>query len=269
MKPDPNRLIFGTNPLSSMQSRRSVFLLLEAVIATGIAHLDTARAYGQGYSERLVGEFLRAHGLRVRLTAKVGLGDAHTSPFPTWAALPINHWRKRFAGRSFPASAFLPHAVSRPPRLDTDTIRRSFDETLACLGVDTVDALLLHENLPANLDDRALSFFDGLKQDRVVRELGTGTNARVLDAYYEQINGFTVLQYEGGGQLNLPDLVSRFPDATHHRHGFLHGLGQDDPAGVLAAAQSAIPSGKVLFSTRSVVRLHQNMGFADPSTTLS
>ena len=259
MSPHPDRLIFGTNPLSTMPSRRAAFRLLETALDVGISHFDTARAYGQGYGERLVGEFARAHGASLDLTAKVGLGPFGSSRLPTWAALPANAWRRRLRTSQAPSASAPRGPARRPPPLSSDDARRYLDATLRSLRVDRVHTLLLHERLPAALDDRALDFFVGLRRDGVVGELGTGTNAFVLDAYYEPVEGFTVLQYEGAGADGLPDLGDRFPDHTHYRHGFLRDLGGADPAAVLAAAQTEIPSGKVLFSTRSVDRLRQNV----------
>ncbi len=260
MKPDPTRLIFGTNPLSTMPSRRSVFRLLEAVVDAGVRHFDTARAYGRGYSEVLVGEFLRAHRVEVRLTAKVGMGETHTERLPSRLALPLNHWRKKLQSTPPAETSAPPARPARPRRLDHDYIETSLAETLDKLGVAAVDTLLLHENLPTNLEDRTLAFLLGLKAGGTVGRLGVGTNARTLEAHYEEVEGFTVLQYEGGGEAGLPDLLARFPEATHFQHGFLRRLGEADPAAVLAAAQQANPGGQVLFSTRSTDRLRADLG---------
>ena len=262
MKPQIDRLIFGTNPLSTMPSRRAAFRLLEAVTDVGIRHLDTARAYGQGYGERLVGEFLRTHGVSLDLTAKVGLGPFASGRVPTWAALPANALRRRFRGELASKSSASDGPVSRPPSLGLDQAKRYLDATLDSLGVGRVHTLLLHERLPSALDDRTLAFFLDLRRDGVIRDLGTGTNAFVLNAYYRPVDGFSVLQYEGGGADRLPDLGGKFPGHVHYRHGFLRGLGGNDPAAVLAVAQQEIPSGKVLFSTRSVSRLRQNVGLS-------
>ncbi len=263
MKPDPGRLVFGTNPLSTMRSRRAVFHLLESVVDSGVRHLDTARLYGRGYSERLVGEFMRAHRVDLLLTAKVGVGTTQTGRLPPRLVLPLNHWRGKVRGTPPAASAPVqapPAKPSRPRPLAHDYVRASLGATLKSLGVAAVDTLLLHEHLPTNLEERTLSFLLDLKTDGTVERLGVGTNAHTLAAYYEPVEGFTVLQYEGGGQTGLPDLQTRFPKMTHFQHGFLRRLGAADPATVLASAQQANPDGKVLFSTRSTDRLRADLG---------
>lgn len=264
MNPDPARLIFGTNPITTLPTRGHAFRLLEAAVEAGVTHFDTARAYGQGYGERLVGEFLRAHGGRVLLTAKVGLGEASTGSLPTRAVLPMNDWRRRMMGGGRPPYREGRPAVKLPEPLDLDRIRHLLDETFKCLQVDQVETLLLHEHLPSGLDDRGRAFFDTLIQDGRVSELGTGTSAFVLDAFYEPVKGFTVLQYEGGGKDSLPDLITRFPDHRHYRHGFLRDLDGADPARALATAQQESPTGKVIFSTRSVSRIRENVGREHP-----
>jgi len=40
-----------------MGSRAKVFRLLEEAVKQGITHFDTARRYGRGYSEKLLGSF--------------------------------------------------------------------------------------------------------------------------------------------------------------------------------------------------------------------
>ena len=78
-----------------MGSRAEVFRLLEEVVRQGIAHFDTARSYGRGYSEKLLGEFFRAHGAAFAVTTKFGASYAKTDACPTAIALPLNWAVKR------------------------------------------------------------------------------------------------------------------------------------------------------------------------------
>ena len=61
----------------------------------GITHFDTARSYGRGYSEKLLGEFFRAHGGALAVTTKFGVTYSKTDACPTAIALPLNWaWKK-------------------------------------------------------------------------------------------------------------------------------------------------------------------------------
>ena len=73
-----------------MSNRCEVFQLLEEAVSQGITHFDTARSYGRGYSEKLLGEFFRAHGGALAVTTKFGVTYSKTDACPTAIALPLN-----------------------------------------------------------------------------------------------------------------------------------------------------------------------------------
>jgi len=79
-----------------MGSRGEVLRLLEAVVAGGVRHFDTARSYGRGFSEKLLGEFLRSSGDAVGVTTKFGVTYAKTKAWPTFIALPLNRMIRKF-----------------------------------------------------------------------------------------------------------------------------------------------------------------------------
>lgn len=75
-------------------SPNQAFAVLEAALASGVTFLDTADVYGDGRSEQLIGEFLRANpGLDVTVATKMGrraqphVADAYTlDAFRDWTA---------------------------------------------------------------------------------------------------------------------------------------------------------------------------------------
>ena len=132
--------------VTEADSRRT----LEAAVAAGITHFDTAHAYGyEGESERLCGEVLRPYRDRISLATKGGL---------VWGA----------------ADASRPTA-KRPQSRDgrPETLRRQCEESLRRLGWDTVDVYYLHAPDPevpiaesagaiAELIDAGLARFGGI-----------------------------------------------------------------------------------------------------------
>jgi aryl-alcohol dehydrogenase-like predicted oxidoreductase len=90
---------------------------LERAIELGVNFIDTARAYGDGHSERLVGQVVRARPERVYVATKVPPRNL------IWPA---------------------PAGVAVDEVFPGEHIRRSAEESLANLGVDTIDLLQFH-----------------------------------------------------------------------------------------------------------------------------
>jgi 1-deoxyxylulose-5-phosphate synthase len=97
------------------ESREEAFELMDAAWAVGITAFDTADAYGGGRSETWIGEWMAARGRRPDLTTKVF------------------------------------HSVIGDPAdrgLSRERILRQIEGSLERLGVDRVDAYLVHEPDP-------------------------------------------------------------------------------------------------------------------------
>ena len=90
---------------------------LERAVELGIDFVDTALAYGDGHSERLVGEVARRHAGRVRVATKIP---------------PKN--RRWPARRDVPVSDVFPG----------DYVVRCTEESLRNLGLETIDLQQLH-----------------------------------------------------------------------------------------------------------------------------
>ncbi|HYN91370.1 MAG TPA: aldo/keto reductase [Thermoleophilaceae bacterium] len=90
---------------------------LQRAIELGVNFIDTARAYGDGHSERLIGQVVRATPERVYVATKVPPMNL------TWPAAAGIHVDEVFPG---------------------EHIRRSTEQSLANLGVETLDLQQLH-----------------------------------------------------------------------------------------------------------------------------
>ncbi len=112
---------------------------LERALALGINFFDTANVYGDGHSERLIGEVLSAVRTRVVIATKAGL--------------------EKFGA---------------PPQFAPARLRRSLEGSLARLKTDFVDLLQLHDP-PPDLFHRAPEIFAALedfRRDGLVRSFG-------------------------------------------------------------------------------------------------
>jgi aryl-alcohol dehydrogenase-like predicted oxidoreductase len=109
------RLILGCGGLRPERLAEQA-AVLDAFVAAGGTALDTAHVYGQGASERALGQWLAARGWRERVVLITK--GAHPGP----------DWR---------------------PRVTPDVIDRELRESLGRLGTDYVDLYLLHRDDPA------------------------------------------------------------------------------------------------------------------------
>jgi aryl-alcohol dehydrogenase-like predicted oxidoreductase len=120
---------------------------LHAALEAGITFLDTALAYGDGQSERLVGEVVREAGVRdrVRIATKVPPLDRR------WPARP-----------EVPLEEVFPRAW----------IRSCAERSLAHLDCGPIDLLQLHVWTDAWLDGWALDELDALRTEEKIRAVG-------------------------------------------------------------------------------------------------
>jgi D-threo-aldose 1-dehydrogenase len=127
------RFLFGTDRLFNAGTRAQRLRLLEAAIAHGLTHFDTAPYYGYGIAERDLARVLRRHP-HVTVTTKVGI----YSPGGEAQAAGAVFLRK--AGRR------LIPSLSRPTT-DWNLVRarRSLESSLRRLGHDRIDLYMLHE----------------------------------------------------------------------------------------------------------------------------
>lgn len=112
-------------PMPDDQARET----LEAALAAGLRHVDTAPHYGRGLSERRVGDALRGQG-DVVLSTKVG---RLMRPDPT-----ITDDRERLGFRS-------PMPFSPEYDYSHDGILRSVEDSCQRLGLGRIDLLYVHD----------------------------------------------------------------------------------------------------------------------------
>jgi D-threo-aldose 1-dehydrogenase len=266
-----DRLGFGCVALTGFATPGEALRLLNTAFDLGIRHFDTAPLYGQGYSERLVGEFLRGRRDRVTVATKFGMGPARPPNLPLPVALGLNVLRRRLAaGRPRKVETTKAPAASPTPassrRIERPEIQAAFDASRRSLGVDHIDLYLLHEDVPAALSPDALAFLRDLRTAGQVRQIGLAASASRYQALEPaDVEGWDLLQYEAGSMWPGSDgLLRRFPDQKHVFHSCLKGVtrqGDPNAAGrVLAERLAANPKGLVLFSSTRIDHLRANLG---------
>lgn len=263
-----DRLGFGCVTLASLPTPRQARDLLEGVLALGIRHFDTAPVYGRGYSERLLGDFLRGKRQQVSIATKFGLPAGRPPRLPVGLAMRLNGLRRKL--RPAPA-AVTPAATPAPPepmpsprRIARAEVEASFEASRRALGTDTIDLYLLHEALPDSLEPAARDFLLKLRASGTVGQLGVATRgSRYRALTPADLAGWDVLQYEyGPAWPEHTDLPKQFPSMQHVFHSCLRGVAREGnaPGRTLAACLAANPGGRVLFSSTTLAHVRDNVG---------
>jgi aryl-alcohol dehydrogenase-like predicted oxidoreductase len=150
------RLIFGTLPLVNTDA--AAFSLLDSITETGCYAFDTAHAYGDGASERVIGNWMESRNNR----SEVIIIDK--------GAHPVN-------GRN---------------RVDPESIKQDLQESLCRLKTDYIDLFLLHRDDPAVPAGPIIEVLNDLKNEGKIVLFGASNwNRKRLQeaAEYARKNG--------------------------------------------------------------------------------
>src|SRR5690349_17917428 len=166
---------FGTAAIMGRISRRDGEAALERAHAAGIRHFDTARSYGRGEAERVVGGVLGRHDRsEIHLVSKCGIVPVRPSPMLSAAksaarwALALAPGLKAQVARAAGAGNFQPTRT-----YDLNVLAGSLRTSLAELGVSYLDDLLLHNFVPdAPGIEEVGAWFRTLKADGTIRRFG-------------------------------------------------------------------------------------------------
>jgi len=161
------RLGFGCSFIPGPLTAREALTLLETAFACGIRHFDTARMYGNGESEGVLGELVRQRRDDISLVTKAGIEP------PSRLARGLNKF----------ASAFK-LAQAKPPagRFEPDRIQRSVETSLRALKTDYIDALLLHEIRAHEVHDELKRLLETLRADGKIAAFGIATSVEDSEA---------------------------------------------------------------------------------------
>ncbi len=158
---------------------------LRRAVELGLNFIDTALAYGDGHSERLVGQVLREAGTRICVATKVPPKNR------LWPARP---------------------GIGIQEVFPYDYIIRSTEESLRNLGVETIDLQQLHVWNPEWLEsDVWRRAFEDLKRSGKVRFVGVSINDHQPDSALELIRT---------GRIDTVQVIYNIFDQTPERNLF-------------------------------------------------
>jgi aryl-alcohol dehydrogenase-like predicted oxidoreductase len=171
---------FGCAPLMGRVGRRDSLRALALALDEGITFFDTARSYGYGESETLLGEFLQGRRESVVVCTKFGILPAETGNWrqkvkPLAQSVIRRFPRLRAHARRHAAGQF------QAGQFSLEVLRTSFETSLRELKTDYVDMLLLHAAPLGVLDqDDLLEAMQRLVESGKVRMAGISGEQSVI-----------------------------------------------------------------------------------------
>ena len=175
-------------------SRRESLALIDEAYELGIRHFDTASIYGQGDSERYLGEALRKRRGSVCLASKAGQRLTPRQALLAHLKTPI---RMLAAQRSALRQRVAEHRARAMPRcFEPDYIADSLDATLRRLGVDHLDLFYLHSPDASVLaDERLLDRICALQRAGRFRAFGVSCDEPEVARAAAQVESVQVVQF--------------------------------------------------------------------------
>jgi aryl-alcohol dehydrogenase-like predicted oxidoreductase len=187
---------FGCSALMGRSGRSDSLKALGAAWDEGVRFFDTARAYGYGESEGLLGEFLRGRRDHAVIATKFGILP---SPQPSWKKA-----AKVVARRVSAVAPSLRKLVQKgaatqfhPNQFTVAVLQQSIDESLRKLDTDHVEFLFMHA-APASVleQDDLLEAMARLVEAGKVRVAGISAEPDVVAIALErQIAPLNALQF--------------------------------------------------------------------------
>ena len=263
--------------------------VLEAAFDAGVRHFDTARYYGYGEGEGILGRFLRGRRSAVTITTKFGI-----EPPRRTTALNVGLYLGRRVVRFLPAvRGFLrlgTQSLVKSGAFSVQQAQESLETSLRELGTDHVDFYLLHDYVVREQPpDELLAFLENCVKAGKIRSFGIGTSfENVVLALEQQPRLCSILQFQNSVLTRNCDRLPRDnSDRLVITHGALGGsyrsiltfleartdVAKDWSAKLgcyrldeatlsalmLKYAADANPGGLVLFSSRDPTRVRRNV----------
>jgi aryl-alcohol dehydrogenase-like predicted oxidoreductase len=187
---------FGCSALLGRSGRADSLRALAAAWDEGVRFFDTARSYGYGESEALLGEFLRGRREQAVISTKFGIMAARQA---WWKRVAKSVARKVLAVAPSTHALFRRRAASEfaHNQFTVAVLQQSIDESLRKLGTNCVDILFLHD-APASVLEQSdlLECMGRLIEAGKVRIAGVSASPSVAQLALEhQIQPLRAVQF--------------------------------------------------------------------------
>ena len=193
---------FGCVNLTSFTSKRNALELLSFVFDNGVRWFDTAPLYGNGYSEYILGEFIKKLSKNdrseLKIVSKFGLGPETIGSLPIDLALKLNRLKKILALSSPLKNNQEVQSIVSPRIFDIKNIQNQLENSLKKLRVEQLYGYLGHELLPGFLGDDIKKYLIDSKKDGKILNLGIGVNSTSILSISDpnSLGDWEILQYD-------------------------------------------------------------------------
>jgi aryl-alcohol dehydrogenase-like predicted oxidoreductase len=203
-KPTPH-LGFGCASVMGRVGRQDSLRAMNDAWERGIRLFDTARSYGYGESEGLLGEFLHGRREQTVVITKFGILPQRPAAWKRWAK-PLVRTVLRAAPsvRSVVRGSLAGEASAG--HFDAKAMRASLEESLRQLHTDYIDALLAHE-APASImaQEDLMAALEDVVREGKARRVGISSTGRVTALIAAEAPPIlSVLQYPAAGINSWP-----------------------------------------------------------------
>ena len=173
---------FGCSALLGRVGRKDSLAALSAAYDAGITFYDTARSYGYGESEALLGGFLRGRRDSVVISTKFGILPAQTS-FLKETIKPLARNVLKLMPSARKAVQKQIAAQFSANQFTVPVLRESVETSLRKLGTDYIDLLFMH-SAPVSVlqQEDLLGAMQQLVSEGKVRRAGISAEADVIEA---------------------------------------------------------------------------------------
>jgi D-threo-aldose 1-dehydrogenase len=183
---------FGSGALLSKgRGRQAALRLLETAIDCGVTYFDTARMYGAGRAEGILGEVVTKNRSRLILASKAGILPESRSLFVRAVGRGVRLLHKVAP----PIENYVAVPAAAVPRFGLFgliDIQRSIETSLRELRTDYLDIFLLHECAVSNTDSaELLNHLDHLKNAGKIRAFGIATGIEETINILNKNRGFS------------------------------------------------------------------------------
>ncbi len=253
---------FGCGSVLGRVGRSDSLRAMNAAWDLGITLYDTARSYGFGEAEAVLGEFLHGKRAQATITTKFGISPQKLSAVERVAVPVVRAARKMPRFRNLFADAVT---IEVPfPEFTVEGLRASLESSLRQLQTDYVDVLFLHEATADALYQRDLmEALDRLVQAGKVRRVGLYADPNVIAEGLG--NGPATLTAMQFGANPFDPVVAAIP--RHNRRGLFlignHPFGDEQRITRVQATLEAISSDETV-----PVELREKLRDADWETII-
>lgn len=173
---------FGCSAMLGRVGRRDSLAALGVAYDAGITFFDTARSYGYGESEALLGEFLCGRRDSAVISTKFGILPTHASALKR-SLKPIARKLMQLAPGARKAMQRQLAAQSSGGHFSVAVLHESLETSLRALRTDYVDMLFLHEPPVSVLEqDDLFAALKGLVAAGKIRSFGIASTPTVIEA---------------------------------------------------------------------------------------